>query len=334
MITIISDKNHQIVKNMMDWLGEEFTFHCVPHHLTSKDNLQTAITQYPYQLLYVVGVHHQLSKWTLDLYYNKKIPQTPLAIAPHGDLNKWQLTVFFNRFLGKYRDVIWLAENDAEFEAILSVFPKALHHIKMMPPLGIKTPPPRPHPRSKPGNNPLRIAFEADINKHSNLHHALITLNNVMGDVIFDIYGKKQEMSYWRKCQKIIDTMPTNIQVTYHGETANLVETLASYHLFYLPTTDMYRIWQALYAGCLVLTTYQSNWLNIEHLNIGWLLSPDEYDFAASVIQEMMEMPDLLFYHLSETAQQFAQRTNINPEALEINRKLLENLIKHDPNNR
>ena len=334
MIIIISDKDRPAIKNLIDWLGHDFEFYCIPQNISSKDALQKALSSKPYDLIYVAGVNHQLSKWAVDLHRDGKIPQKPLVIAPYGDLDHWRGSILLNRLFGKYRDVTWLAAHDFEFESILNAFPSALHQVQVMPHLGMKTPPPRPHPRSKSGNNPLRIAFDADIHKQSNLDDALVALSGITGDVIFDIYGKKQDDGYWRRCESIISKLPPNITATYQGETQDLINTLESYHLFYLPTTDTHRIWQALYAGCLVLTDYQPDWIDIERYGLGWMAAPDERDIAQSAIQEMVEMPDLLFYHLSEMSQQLARRTTINPEALETNRKLLQSLVQHDSDNR
>ena len=50
-----------------------------------------------------------------------------------------------------------------------------------------------------------------------NLLAALEILRNVRQAITYDIYGPIEDEAYWRRCLKVIDTLPPHICVNYKG---------------------------------------------------------------------------------------------------------------------
>ena len=61
-----------------------------------------------------------------------------------------------------------------------------------------------------------------------NLSFALKVLKNVSGYIDFDIYGPVDDVSYWKDCQQLMQSLPDNINVDYMGvlDHSKVVETL------------------------------------------------------------------------------------------------------------
>ena len=57
-------------------------------------------------------------------------------------------------------------------------------------------------------------------------------------DLIFDIYGPLEDLSYWEECKKEILNLPQNIKIRYRGEVKheNIKNTFNRYDLFLFPS--------------------------------------------------------------------------------------------------
>ncbi|MCB1827416.1 MAG: glycosyltransferase, partial [Coxiellaceae bacterium] len=140
-----------------------------------------------------------------------------------------------------------------------------------------------------------------------NLHFALKSLNGLKGDVVFDIYGPIEDAGYWKKCQNSIDSLPTNIQVSYRGQLDHrqVAKTLPLYDLFYLPTLGEnfgHIIFEALSAGLPVLISDQTPWLHLETQRAGWDLSLEDQEAFTRVLQACVDMSSEKQDELSKAA--------------------------------
>ena len=50
-----------------------------------------------------------------------------------------------------------------------------------------------------------------------NLKFALKILSKTKCPLVFSIYGPIDDLSYWKECKKIVNSLPTNIKVYYRG---------------------------------------------------------------------------------------------------------------------
>lgn len=66
-------------------------------------------------------------------------------------------------------------------------------------------------------SDPLRVTFLSRISPMKNLLFALKVLTKVRVPVIFSIYGPKEDEDYWQRCEDVIKTLPQNIDTIYCG---------------------------------------------------------------------------------------------------------------------
>lgn len=85
----------------------------------------------------------------------------------------------------------------------------------------------------------LRLVFISRIFPKKNLKYALQVLKKIDKDnIVFDIYGPLEDEVYWGECERLINSMPNNITVSYKGllNHEKVGETFSQYHAFLFPT--------------------------------------------------------------------------------------------------
>lgn len=112
---------------------------------------------------------------------------------------------------------------------------------------------------------PLRAVFLGRIVKHKGLHIALEALHGVSSAVRLDIYGSREDDAYVADCEKIVQTLPDNVEVHFHGPIApeKVVETLNRHDVLLMPTAGEnfgHVIAEALAASCEVAVTPLTPW--------------------------------------------------------------------------
>lgn len=82
----------------------------------------------------------------------------------------------------------------------------------------------------------LSLCYIARIQDTKNLLYAVERLANLKGNIIYDIYGAKENQSYFDKCFAV--PLPSNIKLNYCGliNHDEVGKTLSKYHAYYMPT--------------------------------------------------------------------------------------------------
>jgi glycosyltransferase involved in cell wall biosynthesis len=165
-----------------------------------------------------------------------------------------------------------------------------------------------------------------------NLEFALRVLAEVKTEVLFTIYGIKQDSRHWNKCQSLIDRLPFNIRVIDKGELshAEVRQTLSLHDLFFLPTRGEnfgHVIHEALSSGLPVLLSDQTPWNEVSALGIGWVYPLDETAPFALAIENYAALPSEFITEMREKAMSFAKERTFDAKALEDNRRLFETAL-------
>ncbi|MCX6327798.1 MAG: glycosyltransferase, partial [Bacteroidia bacterium] len=160
-----------------------------------------------------------------------------------------------------------------------------------------------------------------------NLDYALRILSNVKAKVIFDIYGPKEDLKYWKECQKLINNLPLNITVKYSGivNPDQVMQIFSRYDLFLFPSGGEnygHVIVESLTSGTPVLISDKTPWRNLQNDNLGWDISLDQMDSFTEVIDN---------YALLSIEERSGKRASIkakieehllDPVVMEANRQL------------
>jgi glycosyltransferase involved in cell wall biosynthesis len=289
-------------------------------------------------------------------------PQS-LVLAPRGEfsrgalaLKRVQKSVYLSiaRCLGIYRRTMWHASSEFEARDIRRQFPGVKSWEAMaaaggpaLSPMGcpsvivtavdlLGAPQRRPQSRRQKEAGEIRLVFVGRCSRMKNLSGALKLLAGVNGDVSFDLYGPVEDAEYWRECQRIIDSLPTNVRVRNNGEIEHkeIGRVFAEHDLLLLPTLGEnfgHVIGEALASGCPVLISDQTPWRNLESEGVGWDIPLADKERFLSVLQQCVDGDSAWHAALSRQARSYAVNVASDPVAIEANRKLFNLALRMEP---
>ena len=141
----------------------------------------------------------------------------------------------------------------------------------------------------------LRVVFISNIGPEKNLHYAINVLSKVKVQIVFNIYGRIVNEKYWKKCQRLIKTLPENVQASYLGELKpnEVVGTFSKYDLFLFPSGGEnygHVIAESLSSGTPVLISKNTPWLDLESQKLGWDIALRNMDSFVEIIEKVARM--------------------------------------------
>jgi len=267
-------------------------------YLSSIDNssISKVIKNFNPDLLYLNSFFSSITQTVMfvnKIYFNKK-----LIVAPRGELQENALNIkkmkkstyiFIYKLLGLYKKIYFHSTDIIETKCIQNIF-----NIDNITQLQNAVKISKFEPLAKKENN-LKIIFVSRISKKKNLHYALNLFKDFKYNIVFDIYGPKEDADYWDECQHIVDTLPENISVSYKGSLAQnkIVEKMREYHAFLFPTLSEnfgHVIVEAMQAGLVPLISDQTPWLNLDNINAGWDIPLNKDRLYIEALEELYTM--------------------------------------------
>ena len=173
----------------------------------------------------------------------------------------------------------------------------------------------------------LRIISIARIAPEKNTLYAIEVLSKVKVAVEADFYGPVYSEEYWKECKAATEKLPSNVKLNFMGPipSENILNTLAKYDLFFLPTRGEnfgHVILESLQAGTPVLISDQTPWNNLESLKVGWDLPLESQEQFVKIIEGMVNLQIEEFKKLSENAIRFSEEYATSEKLIEENKKL------------
>jgi glycosyltransferase involved in cell wall biosynthesis len=305
----------------------------------------------PHDVLYLNGFFSPLTTILpliirrLRLYWNK-----PVILAPRGSFStgalalketKKKIYIAFAKLTGIYSQLIWQASSEIEAEDIRCTFystpigPDIIVACDLLslPNQIIEEPASAKSDTRSPGS--LRIIFLSRISPMKNLDYLLRVLNNVKATVALSIYGPNEDSVYWSHCLSLIQTLPSNISVSYHGEVTyeQVEQTFASYDVFVFPTRGEnfgHVIYEALASGTAVIVSDQTLWQSDPSgaLEVIPLERPDSWTLAINLRACFNEQA---YVAQRASAVRYAANYLAKSPALEQNRSLFLSALGHSP---
>jgi glycosyltransferase involved in cell wall biosynthesis len=195
---------------------------------------------------------------------------TQVIVAPRGELSpgamaqkSWKkrpFAVAWGRLL-KSSGAAWHASTEAEAAEIRTVYPWAatVHVTADQIPL-----PADPLAPVVSGRQP-RFIHVGRIVPQKNLLMVLEAFSAVPGAAQLDIFGPVEDVDYWRRCLRLIESANLDGRVHYRGELgpSEVRETFRSYDAFLLPTRGenfCHAIAESLSASCPVICSDRTPW--------------------------------------------------------------------------
>ena len=177
------------------------------------------------------------------------------------------------------------------------------------------------------GNFPKKITAEIPINKKRNelslvtialispmKNHLLIlsALKEIKDNIEYHIIGAIKDKDYWLQCMKIINELPGNIKVTYHGEVTpkEVINYLNDEHVFIMPSKSEnfgHAIIEALSAGKPVITSHNTPWNNLQENKAGLNVSLNVAEIKIA-IDHFIKMSSEEYIEWSDAAVSFSKK--------------------------
>ena len=227
-----------------------------------------------------------------------------VVLAPRGELcagafkKKYKKIPYIVvlRLKGLLKNVTFQSTSDEETQAIgkyLGVSSERIHLLTNIPSIPHNLP---KHKAKVAGEG--HFVFISRILWKKNLLSAINYLKEVKGKVLFDIYGPKEDESYWKECEEAVKQLPQNISVSYKGVLGHdeIHNTFRQYDAFLFPTLSEnygHVIAEALVTGCIPIISDQTPWNDMNEAEAGWALSLDNQDGFMAAIQEVVDLDEV-----------------------------------------
>lgn len=299
----------------------------------------------PYDMLYLNSFFSiKFTIWPLLLARFRLVPHKPVLLAPRGEFSEAALGLksmrkrIFRKIssvLGIYARIYWHASTSAERtdiarnygvgkESILTSRVLVASDMAAIRSDDEVLPAAAPDSGSEGG---IRVCFLSRIAPMKNLEFALRVLANVEIPVILNIYGPREDASYWDSCQKAIDGLPRHITVHYGGpvDADKVVETISRHDLLILPTLGEnfgHVFVEAWSAGVPVLASDRTPWRGLSDQNLGWDLPLDDQQPFVDAIHQAAKWSAEERSRIRSTCKRFAQEIISDTKAIESNRNL------------
>ena len=237
-------------------------------------------------LIYMCGCFNDYARTTLKLKKQGRI-RCRVVIAAMGLFSpgafhikypKKKAYMILLKWLRYFKNVEWSATSEEEAEDIRREAGKdAVCHLAEDLP---RKPEEITHiAETEEGN--LRVIFLSRISRKKNLLFAAKVLRQVKGNLVFDIYGNKEDVSYWEECEVELRKLPENVKWEYRGEAdaERIVKIFSGYDVFLFPTmAENYGhvIFEALAGGCVPVISDKTPWTGEKMEGCGETVKLDE----------------------------------------------------------
>ena len=227
--------------------------------------------------------------------------QTKIIVAPRGMLQAGALTtksfkkkgyLKIIQLLKLTKNIHWHITSEDEKQGILQYFPTPADQFTLLG--NIPQLPAKEIPHSEKSAGILDIIYASIITEKKNLHYTLESLSYCKAKINFYIYGVIKEAAYWQHCEKLINDLPDNINVEYHGafKPADMQHLVSKHNAFILLSKGenfSHAIFEALGNGRPIITSKFTTWNNLSPLKAGWNLTIDNARDTALEIDKIAQ---------------------------------------------
>ena len=261
-----------------------------------------------------------LCRKMLWLRFRGSLPPTPVATFLRGELfphalamKRFRKSAYLwavRRLVPIYRDVWFCACGTEEAGHVRKKFPHA--NILEIPD-AVVLPDVSPEALTGPSKRPgeMKLVFLGRLSPIKNLALGIEALGGLSARVELDIYGPLEDKEYWRKCERIIESLPPNISVRYNGvlDADEVMPVLAESHFMLMPTRGEnfgHVIAESLSAGTPVLLSDRTPWTRLESAGAGWIRPIDSPEGFGEALEYCAAMDQETYRQHSQAAMDHA----------------------------
>ena len=181
----------------------------------------------------------------------------------------------------------------------------------------------------------LKLCFISRISEKKNLKFALKVLSKIKEvEIIYNIYGPKEDSVYWEKCSALIKEMPSNVVINYKGviHPNELEIILAEEQMMFLPTfTENFghSIVESLLCGCPVIISDQTPWIDLEKNNAGFAIPLNNTQEFINAITKMAKLNQEDYLEKSNAAIKYISSKIEKEKSINLYKNLFNDFIKN-----
>lgn len=317
-----------IVRNSWNNLGNTKVFYA-SHDWLSFGNIKSLLENTDYDSIYLNSFFSfKFSIVQVLLRKLKLVPYRPIILAPRGEfspgalnIKKLKKSVFMtlSKLVNMHSNIIWHATSLEEQEHIKKKFGNTIETqvVPNLPSINKGD-----FKNRKKEKESLKLVFLSRISPKKNLDGALRMLRGVSLPLTFNVYGPIEDLDYWKECQKIIKTLPSNIKVNYKGEINNnkVQDVFKEHDAFFFPTHGEnygHVIVEALLSKCLVILSDQTPWRELEKSGVGWDIRLGEHENFYAAFKEIYNMDDIEMKRRSDNINKYINKHIIDNSVVE-----------------
>lgn len=275
-----------------------------------------------FDLVYLCGPYCDYSYKVLLLNRMKRI-KAKVVLASMGSFSKGALShkqfkkkVFWTVFklLRLYKNIMWSFTSDMEkTEAAACIGKVCTCNYYIAEDLPRRYVDLSEKKRIRKQNGELKIVFLSRICPQKNLIQAIEIVSKLNGNIQFDIFGTKEDLDYWKRCEKELTSLSSSVKWNYIGAipSDNVVSTFLQYDVFLLPTMGenfCHVVYEALMAGCIPLISDRTPWNNLEENACGYATPLENIEQYIQRVQHYVNMDDLQLSKQSLNAMKYAEK--------------------------
>jgi glycosyltransferase involved in cell wall biosynthesis len=239
-------------------------------------------------------------------------------IAPRGMLDagalsqkafKKQLYVALLKGLRIHKSCIFHAASKEEYNSIRAVFGIAasIYQIANYP----KILPLLPPEHKEVGQ--LRLVSVALVGPMKNHLLVLQALQQCTYTIEYDIYGPILDETYWQQCLPLLQQMPANVKVQYHGNIPpeQVTAALQKAHVFIQPSKSEnfgHSLYEALVSGRPIITSHTTPWNDLAAAEAGMNVAIDGYSDIKTAIDFFAAMNHEQYQQWSVSARRYVEK--------------------------
>jgi glycosyltransferase involved in cell wall biosynthesis len=317
--------------------GQATVYRASPHDLSPR-RMAAALREVEADAYYVnsllsprFGIQPVLLRWCGWLR------ERPMVLAPRGELHPGALRLKKS----KKRSFLEVARRSPAYSRIhwqAGSADEALHIRRWFPsgPVTVArdltmVEAPRDIARPQKRKGMLRVVTLSRITPVKNIVGAIEMVSKLQGEIAFDIYGPAED-AYLRECKRHAARVPPNVHVGFPGDVPHerVMETLAAYHVFLLPTFGEsfgHAILESLVAGVPPVISDQTPWRELDDAGVGWDLPVDDQGSFVRVLRRCVELDQTEYSALSSRAGEYGIAAARNDAGIIENRALFTGVV-------
>ncbi len=244
-----------------------------------------------------------------------------IILAPEGELSTGAISnkpfvkrTYINskRLLNLYNNIIWKVCSEIEKKEVEKIKGTG-GEIFIAPNMSPKIILPNYQQNNKPQKHKgeAKLVFLSRFARKKNFKWFLENISQVTGQLSVDVIAPIEDEGYWQECLKLIEKLPDNISIKHVGSIPyeEALEKLVDYHFFLLPTLGEnfgHVFIEGLSAGCPIIASDRTPWLNLEEKGIGWDIPLENPNLWFEILNYCLNMEQTEYSKLSEKSRNYA----------------------------